>query len=613
MALGLAGSALACPVLDGSASAGPAQEALTDAFHPDRARESEVPAPRTGGRVIVHLPVRPQSFNSLLYSDSAITQVLAEVHAYLLHRDPVTFEHRPELAESWIVEDALLLVDGTRLFGRIEEREGGVLLSPLSGPTHVLDGPREVPEEQIAAREPETVVTLRLRDNALWHDGHLFDAADVVFSWEITQNPFVDCDATRFEFEKIARAQALDDHTVRFFFKRQHFLMLAVLDGLTLLPRHLYDLADPENPEGRAEFTPEQQGRFVNQHPANQAWVGLGPYRLGEPGDGWIEATRVGEWFDPERAGWVDTIRWRVLDVSQAMQALANGQLDFSAWLSSADYFGEQVRTPQFAARFYTGYFYTPRMSYVVWNTRREQLSSAGVRRALGMCFDWDAYIRSQFRGLGRRVTCERAIESPGYDRELAPLPYDLEAARELLAAEGWYDRDGDGLVDKDGAALELELLVPATSTSARILGAKYAENLASVGVRLRVVAREWAVFTEQLNAREFDAGYLAWNMPVQCDPEQYWHSRWAGQNTSNHAGWVDARSDELIDALQQELDDELRALLLRELQGLIHAGQPYMFGVSVPSRFAMARRVRGFASTALQPGYSIRDWYIVE
>lgn len=581
---------------------------VVDAFHPDRALEASAPEPRHGGRVIVHLESRPESFNGLIDSGAVERRVLGELHAFLLRRDPLTWEHRGELARTWTVDDTLVLADGTRLHGRVERRADGWRITPLD------EAPaRELGADEVASHEAGTVFTLQLRDDARWHDGHPFDADDVRFSWRMTRNPHVHCDARRFEFEKITEVEVLGPHAVRVIFGQRNYLAPAVLDGLVILPRHLYDLSDPDNAEHRAEFSEEEQGRFVNEHPANQAWVGLGPYRLADHGDGWFEAERVEDWFDPARGGWLDRIRWRVLEPAQAVQALANGELDFSALLSSADYFGEQVRAPEFSARFYTGYIYTPRMSYVVWNTSREELASPAVRTALGLCFDWDAFIRSQYRGLARRVTSERAVESAGYDRDLAPLPHDPRRARKLLLAEGWYDRDGDGVVDKDGVPLELELLVPGNSASARLFGAKLAEDLAAIGVRLEVAAREWAVFNEQLFAREFDGANLAWNMPVESDPEQLWHSRWVGEGTGNHASWADARTDELIEAVQVELDGARRAQLLRELQAHIHAAQPYMFGVSVPYRFAMSRRVRGVATTAIQPGYTIRDWFVVE
>jgi hypothetical protein len=35
------------------------------------------------------------------------------------------------------------------------------------------------------------------------------------------------------------------------------------------------------------------------------------------------------------------------------------------------------------------------------------------------------------------------------------------------------------------------------------------------------------------------------------------------------------------------------------------------MFGVWTPHRFAMNKRVRGFQAFALDPGYSLRRWYL--
>ena len=312
----------------GVATEGATRGDRVDAFHPDVAANAPALEPRRGGTVVVHLETEPPTFNGLIESAAIVDRVLAELHAYLVRRDPVTWAHEPELAVSWTIEDALVLADGTELYGAVEEIGAGLRITPLSAPGHVLAKARDLEAADVALRRAGTVITMRLRDDVTWHDGHPFDAQDVAFSWRITQNPTVHCDDVRFEYEKIARLETPDDHTVRFFFREPHFLALAVLDGLVILPRHRFDLGDPDNPDRDSrtdgEAAAERQGAYVNEHPANRAWIGLGPYRLDAEGDGWFEARRVDDWFDPDRAGWVDVIRWRVLAPDQAVRALSS-------------------------------------------------------------------------------------------------------------------------------------------------------------------------------------------------------------------------------------------------------------------------------------------------
>jgi peptide/nickel transport system substrate-binding protein len=208
------------------------------------------------------------------------------------------------------------------------------------------------------------------------------------------------------------------------------------------------------------------------------------------------------------------------------------------------------------------------------------------------------------------RVTSEAFPGSPNYDWGVAALAHDPDGARKLLAEAGWYDRDGDGLVDRDGEPLAIELLFPAGSISSKAYGQKLAEDLARLGVRLTLLPRDMPSFAEELNARDFDAAHLAWFMPVESDPEQLWHSRWVKPGSGNHGSFADSEADRLIDALQVEPDAARRAELFHRLQRLIHERQVYSYGLNVPRRFAASRRLRNLQLFAIEPGYSLRRWY---
>jgi peptide/nickel transport system substrate-binding protein len=534
-----------------------------DRFHP----YDDTPEPRRGGRVVVHLASRPRSLNYMLESSAVTRQILHELHEPLIRRDWETWEWRGVLAESY-----------------------------------------EVSEDGL-------VWTFRLREGVTWHDGHPLDAHDVRFTWTLWKNPDVNCDRRRYMFDKLGAAEVLDARTVRFTFDAPYFLAASAFDeSFTVLPAHVFDLSDPDNPGHDAEATPERQAEWVNTNPHNREWIGLGPYRLTSFDDQHLEARRYDDYFDPEHGGWLDALRWRIVPGSEtAMQALLAGELDFLDRVSADDYFGERTANEAFTSRFYKGYFFTPYMGYTAWNVKRPQLADARVRRALGLCFDWEAYIRGFYRGLAFRVTGDPWYPSPNYDRTLEPLPFDLKRARALLAEAGWYDRDGDGRVDKDGAPLEIELLMPAGNAVSAAFGQLYQENLEELGVTLTISAQEFASLRERVLGRDFDALALGSVLAFESDPEQLWHSRWSEGSSSNRSGIADDEVDRLIETLQVELDAAKRAALFHELQRRIYDLQPFLFGVCAPHRFALSRRVRGVQLFALDPGYSLRRWFLVE
>jgi ABC-type transport system substrate-binding protein len=83
------------------------------------------------------------------------------------------------------------------------------------------------------------------------------------------------------------------------------------------------------------------------------------------------------------------------------------------------------------------------------------------------------------------------------------------------------------------------------------------------------------------------------------------------GPDTGNQGSLADPEVDRLIDALQVETDRARRLELLHRLHREVHALQVYSYGVFVPRKFAASRRLRGLQTFSIEPGYSIRRWYL--
>jgi len=540
---------------------GPGPEPV-DSWHPER---ETLARPAYGGTLRIHLEQMPASLNGLLDSNAMAMAIRKEVHASLVKRDWELWDFRPDLAERW----------ETSADGR--------------------------------------VWTLHLRRDARWHDGHPFDSADVLFSATITQNAEVNCQWIRTYHARFASVEAPDAHTVRVTFTAPYFNALGVFaDNLCILPRHRYDLADPDHPRHDAQSTLSARAAEINANAGNTQWLGLGPYRLTSYSAQAIEAERFGGYFDAANGGYVDRIVWRYLGDDAAFQALLEGELDFSTRLSSDQYFGAATQQEAFTRRFVKGYFYTGAYNYLPLNMRRPILSELAVRKALTHAVDIDAFLAAYSYGLGRRVSGPQCFFGPSYDRTVEPPAYDPERARELLAEAGWYDRDGDGVLDRDGQPLAFEFLIQARNVSAENFARVFQESLAALGVRLSVTAVDNATYFQRIRQREFDIGIQAWSVDAtENDPAQLWHSSAAEAGGSNHAGVMDPFIDELIARGQVELDDGKRQALWRELHRyLAEKVVPCIYRESSPRRFAVNRALRGVQFFKITPGFELRRWY---
>lgn len=596
-------------------SVGPRPEPL-DYFHPDRGTPVE---PAYGGTLRIHIENLPKSLNAALENAQMARNLLFELHAALVRRDWETWEFVPELATSWEVADTLVLgaVNGTdgeeTRYGAVRETAEGFELVPMDAAPGTA--PERFAKERVARVERGTVVTFHLREGVRWHDGHPLDADDVLFSWRIAQNPAVNCDWCRPYLLKIVRAEAPDRHTVRFTFGEQYFNVFGVFsDNLCILPRHLYDLRDPDHPRHEADAGDEACAKEINENAHNTEWVGLGPYRLTSFSQQGVESERFPGFFDPEHGGFFDRIVWRHIPNDEAAyQAILDREVDFSVRISSDQYFGEATERAAFQDHFYKGYFYLGAFNYVPWNLRRPQLSDLRVRKALAHSMDLEAYVRTIAHGLALMPTGFQCYFGPAYDHDVKRLPYDLARASELFAEAGWYDRDGDGVIDKDGEPFELHMMIQGGNKSAEVFARMFQESLAKVGARLVIDAMDWGTYTERLKARDFDAGMGSWAVDAtENDPVQLWHSQAAVTGGSNHAGVTDAHVDELIARGSRELDGDKRWATWRELHRYLYEEvQPYFYREMPPRKFALSKSIRGVQFFKINPGFSPRRWFL--
>jgi peptide/nickel transport system substrate-binding protein len=458
-------------------------------------------------------------------------------------------------------------------------------------------------------------LTFHLRHGVRWHDGVPFTVEDVKFTFEFCRRETSPA-PIRPALADVRACKVVDEDTVRFSLKRPSWRMFHLLAGrkFPILPRHrLRDLS------------PEKLSRF------GRAPVGTGRYRF----VGWqadSNSIRLGRneshW---DKSPFLREIVFKTYtDRAAAMADFKGGELDFMPRLRSDDLLGliegsgwtpERVRQaldrgngafylpPEVNPRVRLGGFATTRVSFIAWNCRRPPLDEKAVRLALAHVLDRKTIQRESRAGLGRAVTGDQVWFGPAYDRALAPRAFDLKRARELLEAAGWFDRDGDGWLDRRGRKLSLEILYPSRADDAVLRHLAAAAK--DVGIQIRLEGLERGRFTQAKMERAFDGLYLAWILDVEEDPYWVWHSSQA-EDGANYSGFD--RADELVEKARATADDEQRWALLKQLQAVIHEEQPVLFVQSATLLAAWQPRLLGVQFHPLRPpGWDVREWKIAE
>ena len=536
---------------------------------------------------------------------------------------------------------------GAELFGKAEKRDDGSLVVTAATEQNPLKQqnngePLTLKASDWTDVQAQTYTTFSLRDDVKWSDGTPFTTQDIEFVYALLNSPSVDGDAIRTYYSDLVECTPLGPHAIRLRYRQQYFKAPEFSYGIAAYtpPFHFFEAALKTyvDENGKADprqltlerLTPAQEdaqkklsahgqrfGKFFNTDDRyNRSPLGTGPYIVDkwERGDR-VELVRNQNYWEPSKAGHVDRIIIKFIpDQVSAMSALKAGAIDFFYDMSPEQFFEDWPTLDQKIRDDYVlGSWYSPMFSYIGWNQLKPQFQDRRVRIALALMLDRQDFVDTKLHGAGMVVSGTQYYFGKFYDKQVAPLGYDPDTARELLTEAGWIDSDNDGILDKDGVKFQVKLQLPQGKPIAVARCEVLQKNLKSVGIDLQIQQLEWASFIDKVRAKECDVITLSWAMSPESDPFQIWHSSGAkpGNRGSNSISFANAQADELIDLLRVTLDENKRVRIHEAFHRLLDSEQPYMF-LWVPKEFGVYhKRFRNVKWYRLRPGFDLSEWYV--
>jgi peptide/nickel transport system substrate-binding protein len=223
---------------------------------------------------------------------------------------------------------------------------------------------------------------------------------------------------------------------------------------------------------------------------------------------------------------------------------------------------------------------------YIAWNQKDNPFfSDYRVRRAMIHALDRETFIERALDGLGVPGATTYHPKSSWTDPEVRPWPYDPQEARRLLAAAGWSDGDGDGILDRDGVPFRFTMMIPRTTQEiADRIAVWTQQSLAEIGVAMEIEFLEWRAYRERRNDRRFQAAMATLSFSPVPDQYELYHSS-AAEDGYNFFGLVDPEVDRLLELGRTTFDTGERMEIYHRLQRRLHELEPLtcMFHFSVP------------------------------
>jgi ABC-type transport system substrate-binding protein len=459
------------------------------------------------------------------------------------------------------------------LFRNLEAILGEDYFRSFNPPAEV-DGDIRQKERETYARQilPPTehnpIILFRLRPNVRFHDGHIFDANDVVFTYKALMNP-KNLSPRISSYEPVKEIEVVDPLTVRITYKRIYSMALSTW-AMGILPEHLLNdeaLREEAIAAGEDLETFSMRQSSFNRHP-----VGCGPFVFREwRSDQYITLDRFEKYWEgpPHYKRYIFRIIPDLL--TQEMEFYAGTVDSYAVQPHQVERLKDD---PQYQSFSGPSFGYT----YIGYNMRRRPFDDRRVRTALSMAIDLDKIIKYVLYGQGERITGPFVKQTDYYNHHIKSIPYDPEAAQRLLEEAGWR-RNEEGWLEKDGKRFEFTLITNSGNDLRKAILTIAQDGWRQIGIDVRTDLLEWAVFIqERVDKADFDALVLGWSMGIEPDLYEIFHSSQTNSYQLNFVGFENAEADDLIIKIRREYNHEKQVEYCRSLHKIIAAEQPYTF-----------------------------------
>lgn len=425
-------------------------------------------------------------------------------------------------------------------------------------------------------------LTLKLRRNAVFHDGKPVTSADVAFSvMAIKANhPFSTM------MGPVEKVDTPDPHTAIIRMSVPHpAIVLAMSPALCpILPKHVYG-----------------DGQDLKTHPRNSTdVVGSGPFRFVEfkPGQR-IVMERFDKFFLAGKP-YLDKVIINIApDASSLQLGLGRGDIHMLANLTVPADLRRLSNDPQLTLTA-KGYEGIGALNWLAFNTERKPLSDVRVRKAIAHAIDKNFITKALMGGFAKPADGPIIASSPFAVDDVVRYPLDLKKSAELLDAAGL--KAGPG-----GERLKLTIdYLPGTDDQQKTVAEYIRGQLKKVGITVEVRASaDFPAWAKRLATRDYDLSMdlvFNWGDPIIGVHRTYLSSNIRPIVWTNTQAYRNPEVDKLLETAGGLLDPTQRKAYYATFQKIVTDDVPIAFINVVPYHTVASKKLVNLPTTIWGP-----------
>lgn len=435
-------------------------------------------------------------------------------------------------------------------------------------------------------------LTFHLRGDVFWTDGVPVTAEDVRWTWQAQRHPDVAWELADSK-SWITDVEVVDPRTARFHFSRVYAKQLLDANEGPVFPKHAWE---------KLPFAQwRQNGDWFRQH-----LVVDGPFTIAS----WQPQQQIvlqrNERYYEKGLPYLDRVVMRQIpDQASGLTQVLSGELDFLPQVA----FGDAPRVKASPRLELIAYWFNVYVA-VAWNNERPLFKDPEVRRALTLATDRKTIVETLLGAYGKVADSPILTSVWAHDPAVHPWPYDPAEARRILAAKGWKDTDGDGVLDKDGKPFAFELLTNTGNQARTDATVMMQDQVKKVGIRVMPRQVEFNTLAELTVNGKFDAMMMGYTIDTSLDMRSNFHSE-SVQEGSNYPRYRNPEMDRLLEVAASQPDILAERPYLNQIQQIVHRDQPLTFLWESQRLTAVNKRVRNVRPTPTFAFFNLKEWWV--